>query len=241
MDNDRRDARAWAQEWAVRQRNKRILTVIAAIALIVALYFAIHFITIKSTRTTFSSEEEMRAALQGRFETDYCEDIEIIGDDITLTYYEISHYDREYAEKYGYSSYEDSVYEDVIQEWDYRNGVIKGKWMDEIRVDKDGNLIYYSQTFKKTTADKPVPFDPSDLNYDSEGNVVKGDESGDAAGDVSGEGTEGVSGEGTEAQAGGAQESEEEAQEAAKESLEQTEGAAEEAGVLPESGDKEGA
>ena len=93
MDNDRRDARTWAQEWSIRQRNLRIIKVLAIIAIIIALYFVIHFITVTATRTTFHSVEEMRAAMQGRYETDYCEDIEIIGDDVTLTYYEISHYD----------------------------------------------------------------------------------------------------------------------------------------------------
>ena len=167
MDKDRRAAEAWAQEWQIKQKNRRIIKVLAIIAIIIALYFVIHFITIKATRTTFSSEEEMRSALQGRYETDYVEDIEIIGDEITLTYYEVSHYDIEYAEKYGYSEYDDYVYEDTVAEWDYREGVIRGNWMSEIRVDKDGNLRYYSQTYKKTDADKPVPFDPSLLKSDT--------------------------------------------------------------------------
>ena len=109
----------------------------------------------------------MRAAMQGRYETDYCEDIEIIGDDVTLTYYEISHYDPDYAEKYGYSEYDDSVYEDSVEKWDYRNGVIKCRWMDDLIIDKQGNIRYYNQTFVKTDADKPVPFDRSILDQDS--------------------------------------------------------------------------
>lgn len=167
MDNDRRDARTWAQEWSIRQRNLRIIKVLAIIAIIIALYFVIHFITVTATRTTFHSVEEMRAAMQGRYETDYCEDIEIIGDDVTLTYYEISHYDPDYAEKYGYSEYDDSVYEDSVEKWDYRNGVIKCRWMDDLIIDKQGNIRYYNQTFVKTDADKPVPFDRSILDSDS--------------------------------------------------------------------------
>ena len=167
MDNDRRDARTWAQEWSIRQRNLRIIKVLAIIAIIIALYFVIHFITVTATRTTFHSVEEMRAAMQGRYETDYCEDIEIIGDDVTLTYYEISHYDPDYAEKYGYSEYDDSVYEDSVEKWDYRNGVIKCRWMDDLIIDKQGNIRYYNQTFVKTDADKPVPFDRSILDQDS--------------------------------------------------------------------------
>lgn len=163
MNDDRRAADAWALEWKIRQRNKKIIKVIAAILLIAALWFVIHFITVFTTRMTFGSEEEMRAAMQGRFESDYAEDIEIIGDDITLTYYEISHYDKEYAEKYGYSEYDDYVYEDTVEEWDYRNGVIKCRWMSELKIDKKGRLVYNSQVFTKTDAEKPVPFDPSEL------------------------------------------------------------------------------
>ena len=59
-DQDRRDAKAWAQEWQIRQKNLRIVKVVAAIAIIALLYFAIKFITVFTTRTTFSSEEAMR-------------------------------------------------------------------------------------------------------------------------------------------------------------------------------------
>lgn len=199
MNDDRRAANAWAVEWMIRRRNRRIISVIAGILLVAVIGIVIHFITVFSTRTVFRSEEEMRAALQGRFESDYAEDIEIIGDEITLTYYEISHYDKEYAEKYGYSEYDDSVYEDTVEKWDYLNGVIKCRWMSDIKVDKKGRLVYYSQTFEKTDADKPVPFDPSELN------------AGAFAGDSDGELTE----------------EEEDALEASKDSLDQTEEAAE--------------
>lgn len=162
-EQDRIDAQAWATEWQIKRRNRRWLYIIGAILLVIILFYAIGFIKIHATRTTFRSEEEMRAALQGRFETDYCEDIEIIEDNITLTYYEISHYDLDYAEKYGYSEYDDSVYEDVVREWDYKHGIIKGKWMSDITVDRNGNLKYYSQTFVKSDDPKPVPIDPSAL------------------------------------------------------------------------------
>ena len=78
LDQDRRDARAWAQEWHIKQKNMKIFRVIAVIAVIAALYFIINFVIVHATRTTYGSVEEMRAALQGRFETDYCEDMEII-------------------------------------------------------------------------------------------------------------------------------------------------------------------
>jgi hypothetical protein len=112
----------------------------------------------------------MRAAMQGRYarERDY-EDIIIEGDTITQTYLAFSHYDREYAERYGYDyDEEDSVYDDTIVEWDYRHGVIKTEWMGDIIVDKDGNIrrgdSYYG-TFYKTDTPRPEPIDPATLEH----------------------------------------------------------------------------
>ena len=170
MDQDRRDAAAWAKEWQIRQKNRRILYVLAAIALIAAVSFTIKFVIVHTERTTFGSEEEMRAAMQGRYarERDY-EDIIIEGDTITQTYLAFSHYDREYAERYGYDyDEEDSVYDDTIVEWDYRHGVIKTEWMGDIIVDKDGNIrrgdSYYG-TFYKTDTPRPEPIDPATLEH----------------------------------------------------------------------------
>lgn len=202
MDQDRRDAQAWAKEWSIRRKNMRIVGVVAAALILIAFYHMLSFITIHATRTTYGSEEEMRAALQGRFEVDKYEDIVIEGDDITLTYYDISHYDKEYAERYGYGEYGDSVYDDRIIEWDYRHGVIKCEWMSDITVTKDGALRYYEQNFWKTDKPKPEPFDPSILKNP--------------------EGTEN-SDEMTE--------EEQAAEEAVEENRQETEGAAEDAGV----------
>ena len=67
---------------------------------------------------------------------------------------------------YDYSG-EDSVYDDHIEEWDYRNGVIRTQWMGDIIVDKNGNIRrddrYYS-TFYKTDKPRPEPIDPSTLS-----------------------------------------------------------------------------
>ena len=169
MTQDRRDAMHWAEEWRIKQRNKRILLIVVAVLAVALLAFIINYVSIMVSRTTYASEEEMKAALQGRYETDYAEDIVIDGDSLTLTYYNQSHYDLEYAEKYGYSDYEDSVYDDEIVKWDYRRGEIKLKWMDTIEVDKDGNLIYYKQTFSKTNDPKPTPLDPSLLSLYKQG------------------------------------------------------------------------
>jgi hypothetical protein len=122
-------------------------------------------------RTTFSSEEEMRAAMQGRYaiERDY-EDIYIEGDTVTLTYLAYSHYNREYAERYGYNyDEEDAVYEDTVIEWDYRHGVMKTYWMGDIIVDKNGDIRrgdYSYSTFYRTDAPRPEPVDPATLDDD---------------------------------------------------------------------------
>ena len=204
MDQDRRDAAAWAKEWQIRQKNRRLLMVLGALFAIAFIGYMINFTIVHVERTTFKSVEDMRKAMQGRYaiERDY-EDIIIEGDEITLTYLSYSHYDREYAERYGYDySGDDSVYEDHIDKWDYRNGVIKTQWMGDIIVDKNGNIRrgdrYYS-TFYRTDKPRPEPIDPSTLSNPE----------GDADADISTE--------------------EEEAFEEREESLESTEDAAEDA------------
>jgi hypothetical protein len=206
MDQDRRDAAAWAKEWQIKRKNRKILYAIGIILGIALIGFMISFLVVHTQRSTFGSEEAMRAACQGRYEeSSYYEDIIIEEDKVTLTYLEISHYDREYAEKYGYEyDYNDSVYDDRVTEWDYRHGVIKTEWMGDLIVDKNGNIRrgdrYYS-TFYKTDKPRPEPIDPSTLSN------PEGDEDADIS---------------TE---------EEEAFEEREESLESTEDAAEDAVV----------
>ena len=168
MDQDRRDANAWAKEWYIRQKNRRLLMVLGAVLLVAAIGYAVHFTIVHVERTTFGSEEDMRKAMQGRYaiERDY-EDIIIEGDEVTLTYLAYTHYNREYAERYGYNYDEqDSVYEDHIVKWDYRNGVIRTEWMGDLIVDKNGNIrrgeSYYG-TFYKTDKPRPEAIDPSTL------------------------------------------------------------------------------
>ena len=162
-DQNRREAQFWASEWKYKQKKKKIIFAVAAVACLAVLAVAIHFVSVKATRMTFSSESEMKNALQGRFEGHYSEDIFIDGDKIKLVYYEKSHYDIEYARKYGYSEYDDSMYDDYVVEWDYRNGKIKCSWMDELIVDKYGRLVYYDQPYVKTDEPAPEPFDPAIL------------------------------------------------------------------------------
>ena len=168
MNQDRRDAAAWAKEWQIKRRNRAILYVLAGILAVALIGYLISFVVIHSQRTTFGSAEEMRAACQGRYEeAHYYEDIIIEGDYVTLTYLEQSHYDRDYAERYGYNfDYGDSVYDDRAIEWDYRHGVIRTEWMGDLIVDKNGNLRrgdrYYG-TFYKTDRPRPEPIDPSTL------------------------------------------------------------------------------
>ena len=184
MDQDRRDAAAWAKEWYIRKKNRRLLIVLALLLLIAAVVCAVYFAVVNIERSTFRSVEDMRKAMQGRYaiERDY-EDIIIEGDEITLTYLSYSHYDRDYAERYGYDySGDDSVYEDHVIKWGFRNGVIKTKWMGDLVVDKNGNIRrgnrYYT-TFYKTDKPRPEPIDPSTLNppeESPEGEVPAGEE-----------------------------------------------------------------
>ena len=168
MDQNRRDAAAWAKEWQIRQKNRRLLMALALLLLIAAIGFIVHFTIVHVERTTFGSVEEMRKAMQGRYVIDsQFEEMVIEGDDVTHTFLAYSHYNRDYAEKYGYNYDEqDAVYEDSVVEWDYRNGVIKTHWMGNIVVDKNGNLWrkdYYG-TYEKTNEPRPEPIDPSTLN-----------------------------------------------------------------------------
>ncbi len=165
MDQDRREAAAWAAEWQIRHKRNRAIAVIAAVVLIALAGLAVSLITVKVTRTTYSSAEEMREAVQGRYayERSY-EDVVIDGDELTLTYLAMSHYDRDYAERYGYDADKDSVYKDRIVKWDYRWGVLKTEWMGDFVVDKDGNLHRGSYSvFYKTDRPRPEPLDPATL------------------------------------------------------------------------------
>lgn len=220
----------WAEEWRIRQRNKKIVLGVVVVVALALLAFIISYVSIMVSRTTYESEEAMKAALQGRFATDYAEDIVIEGDNLTLTYYNQSHYDLEYAEKYGYSDYEDSVYDDEIVKWDYRRGEIKLNWMDTITIDKDGDLVYYSQKYRKTNEPKPTPIDPSLLSQ-----YRQGYEDGLTAGESS----EDAETPDDAAAGAGLTDEEQEAQDAVRESQDETQEAAEEAGVepLPETGD----
>ena len=223
MDQDRREAQLWAEEWKIKQRNRRILRVVLALVLICAIGVGLHYVGIMVARMTFNSAEEMKAYLQGRYETDYAEDIVIEGDTVTLTYYNPSHYSLEYAEEYGYSEYEDSVYEDTVKEWDFRSGEIKGNWMDTIQVNKDGSLDYYGQIFRKTDDPKPTPLDPSELSLFKQGYDSAQDELDALVEDGSDADT---APEGEEAAA-----EEDEAMEASLESKVETQEAADSAGV----------
>ncbi len=214
LDQNRRDAMYWAEEWRIKQKRRKIFIGIGAVVLAVALGFLINYISILGSRTIFSSEEEMRAYVQGRFANDVYEDFHFDGDNVTLTYYSVSHYDKEYAERWGYAEYGDSVYEDKVVKWDYRRGAIKCDWMDDITIDKDGNLVYYHQKYVKTDKPAPVPFDPSTLdNYNPGGEEEPAEE--------------------PDSEDPAAQE-EQAAAEEQQESLEGTEEAAEDAGILPE-------
>lgn len=224
-DQNRREAMYWAEEWALKQKRKKLFIALGSVAAVVVIGFAIYYLSILGSRTVFKSEEEMRSAIQGRFASSMYEDFYFEGDDVTLTYYSVSHYDRDYAESYGYEEYDDSVYEDKVEKWDYRTGTIKFRWMSDVYVDRNGDLVYYSQVFKKTDEPAPEPIDPSTLkNYNPEGEEAAQEESEDLQ---AAEGSE----DNAEDGAAGAAEKQ-------QENLEETQEAAEEAGIIPESEDQ---
>ena len=104
MNQDRRDAAAWAKEWQIRQKNRRLLMVLGALLAIAFIGYMINFTIVHVERTTFKSVEDMRKAMQGRYaiERDY-EDIIIEGDETpSVLLCHTATYDRVYAERYGY-------------------------------------------------------------------------------------------------------------------------------------------
>lgn len=227
MDQDRRDAAAWAEEWRIKHKNRKIIGVIAAIAFVVLAVWGASRISEIMNRTIFSSEAEMREAMQGRFAIErWYEDIIIEGDEVTLTFLSMSHYDRDYAERHGYDYEEDSVYHDRVVEWDYRHGVIRTEWMSEMIVDKKGNIRRYGNTtYYRTNKPRPEPIDPATLNYNGIGD----------GGDSAGDGTDNSAGDSAGNDNGSAGTSEEsEDIEARDESLEATQEAASAAGVVPD-------
>ena len=60
MDQDRRDAAAWAKEWYIKQRNRRVLMVLGVIAAIALIAYMVNFAIVHVERTTFKSVEDMR-------------------------------------------------------------------------------------------------------------------------------------------------------------------------------------
>lgn len=166
MDESRRHAEAWAQEWRLRKKNQRIIAIVAGVVLVVAAISLVGYFSNRIGRSTFSSEEEMKAAVQGRYALDSSYmDMVIDGDEVTLTYWSYSHYDRNYAERYGYDAEQDSVHTDYIVKWDYKHGVLKTEWMDDLIIDSDGNIHRGKYTvLYKTDRPRPDPIDPATLN-----------------------------------------------------------------------------
>ena len=60
MDQDRRDAAAWAKEWQIKRKNRAILYVLASILAVAMIGWLISFIVIHSERSTYGSVEEIR-------------------------------------------------------------------------------------------------------------------------------------------------------------------------------------
>lgn len=167
MDESRRHAEAWAAEWRLRKRNRTIVTIIVVLIVAIVAIGAVGYFSTRISRSTYSSAEEMKAAVQGRYaiESSYT-DLIIEDDEITLTYLAYSHYNRDYAERYGYDADEDNVLTDHVVKWDYKHGVLKTEWMDDLIIDKDGNIHRGKYTvLYKTDRPRPEPIDPATLEH----------------------------------------------------------------------------
>jgi hypothetical protein len=184
MDESRLHAAEWAAEWRQRKKNRMIVSIVVGILIVAALGYGVNYITTHADRMTFKSEEEMKEFVQGRYaiESSYM-DLVIEGDLVTLTYWSYSHYDRSYAERYGYDAEEDSVHTDHIVKWDYKHGVLKTEWMDDLIIDSDGNIHRGKYTvLYKTDRPRPDPIDPSTLNNaDGDPDAVVPEETEEAA------------------------------------------------------------
>ena len=106
-----KESKYWQQEWKIEYKNRKLkIAVISAILLLLAAAAA-YYISIRATRTTFSSKEEMRSYVQGKWTTEaYPEEYVFEGDNVTHTIY-----DTENPEN-------DHINEDVVVRWDYIRG-----------------------------------------------------------------------------------------------------------------------
>ena len=62
MDESRRHAQAWAEEWRLRKRNRRIVTIVVAVIAVIVVFGVIGYMSNYIPRMKFNSEEEMKAA-----------------------------------------------------------------------------------------------------------------------------------------------------------------------------------
>lgn len=153
MDQDRQDAQNWANEWSIRNKNKKTIIAIVAILIGVLIFIGLKYVSIMVSRTTYGDTTDMRESMQGRYVYDEYQEIVIDGDTVYLTYYDVREYDpnsddNQYNPFTG--SYLDSTYDDKVTKWDYKKGVIETSWLGDLIVDTDMNIIYNERTFKKT-------------------------------------------------------------------------------------------
>ncbi|MBQ0018019.1 MAG: hypothetical protein KBS63_02230 [Clostridiales bacterium] len=146
MDQDRIDAQNWATEWAIRQKNKKIICIVIGILLAAFVYFAITAVKIYFTRTIFRSEAEMKEAMQGSFKYEDYQEIDIVGDKVYFTYFNVKDEDSGEYNEYT-KSYTDNTYDDVVVKWHPYTGTIECDWLGDYTVDTKVNLTRNSTTF----------------------------------------------------------------------------------------------
>ena len=122
-----KESKYWQQEWKIEYKNRKLKIAVISAILLLLVAAAAYYISIRATRTTFSSKEEMRSYVQGKWTTEaYPEEYVFEGDNVTHTIY-----DTENPEN-------DHINEDVVVRWDYIRGEIKFDYMEPLIISKTG-------------------------------------------------------------------------------------------------------
>lgn len=148
MDQDRIDAQNWATEWTIRQKNKKIICIVIGILLAAFVYFVITAAKIYFSRTVFRSEAEMKEAMQGSFKYEDYQEIDIVGDKLYLTYFNVNSENSGTYNEYT-ENYTDTTYDDVVVKWHPYTGTIECDWLGDYVVDADVNIMRSYTTFKR--------------------------------------------------------------------------------------------
>lgn len=141
----RREEARKAEAEQIKATRKRNIVIAICVAVGILFAWMIGRSMVLAERTTYSSADEMRKALQGIFveysEIDGLADKYIVIEDdaLTLTYI------------FNYIEADNHSYDYIISKWDYKNGVISTDGGRRYTVTKDGNLKEDSELYKKSS------------------------------------------------------------------------------------------